>query len=314
MGPRFHVIDPAWKAYEELHPISVPDALDAPHDMTIAAAAALNVGLTSSGDGPGAPRTPNPCRLPIRVHPSSIDRALRISDVLVKACEARGFGFRLDRHSPEAGAAVVVDGEAIPLMIYERMARRPYKPTRKELARKERGDLVHVPIYEYQPSGELSLRTDRSTTWKDHPGRKLEAQLNDVMLGLRAMAVKRRDERRQRQEFEERVEAFHARRDDLRQRVEDEQEAVDRLEREADAWRRAATIRAYVAAVEAQPAAPRRHASGEAWAPWARAQADRLDPLTHSPSSILDTAEEDYREYSPFDELPDHLFEHENEA
>jgi hypothetical protein len=64
--------------------------------------------------------------------------------------------------------------------------------------------------------------------------------------------------------------------------------------RNAAAWRKDRDLRAYIQAVEER--AIREHGRIEegseldCWLKWARQQADRLDPLTPSPPSILDEA------------------------
>ena len=84
-----------------------------------------------------------------------------------------------------------------------------------------------------------------------------------------------------------------------------EKRAVDGLLNEVENWQKSKAIRAYVAAVEA--AAKRNNAfEGLApWINWASDQADRFDPFSESPSSILDTPRDQYRELTPDESFDD---------
>jgi hypothetical protein len=81
------------------------------------------------------------------------------------------------------------------------------------------------------------------------------------------------------------------RRYELRQKREKEKKRVDDLINEATAWKKAQLIREYLVAVRGEP---RQEGDAEpdgkldAWLKWAADQADRLDPITPSPPSVLD--------------------------
>jgi hypothetical protein len=74
---------------------------------------------------------------------------------------------------------------------------------------------------------------------------------------------------------------------DLQKQIEDEETRVNSLLDQAERWRTAENIRG-LAAVALSKAAPDRMADLEAWAAWARAQADRIDPTAPSPPSVID--------------------------
>lgn len=293
--------DPEWLSFEEANPIIVPNTLDDLHPMT------AKISVAGGGDQPrpvsGLERSWKLNAFKIAVSDESIGRALRIVDALAKACETRGFKWVNTPHE-STGLSVVVDGERIALSLSERMARLPYRPTKQEVARQRRGENVYLPKYEYHPSGELSLFVPHGISmgtqkkWTDRPRRSLEAQLNRMMLGLRLIAAESKEHRRSLAAYGRRIDAFHQQREDLYEQIEEEREAVERLEVDADAWRRANVIRDYVAIVEAQATTPVKRQEIAAWAEWALRQADRLDPLTPSPPSILDTPPE---KYEPWD-------------
>jgi len=291
-----------WEAYEAANPIVVADELIDPHPMTRDTAVSLDVGWQLPWDKRGAVRCWGPNTFSIRVHPASFDRALRIIDALTKACETRGFQFRYHENIPYTGVCVVVDDEEIPLALNERMARMPYRPTKQELKRQQRGEYMSMPVYSYRPTGELSLAVDRyahcslKRAWTDHPRRKLEAQLNDVMLGLRAMAATLAAQRRDREESARRNEAFRRSRQELREEIKQERKARDALIAEAESWQRAETLRAYLATVEKLAKDEGTLDEYADWLDWAHDHADRLDPLSLSPPSVLDTPRDKYRE------------------
>jgi hypothetical protein len=109
-------------------------------------------------------------------------------------------------------------------------------------------------------------------------------------VSLRQHAAWRKAERDKAKLREERLHLELQRRAQLRARVEAERRAVGNLEEQAANWRRAEQIRAYVAAAERCAGASPTRERAE-WADWARAYADRLDPLRPSPHSVLDTPE-----------------------
>ncbi|MEJ7928231.1 hypothetical protein WG908_15900 [Sphingobium sp. AN641] len=287
------VFDPAWVAFEDANPILVPNGLYDPHPAIAVAADVLQQRARLPADIYGAVHCWAPNTFHIRVHPSSIDRALRILDAFAKACLTRSFQLRpADRHLPDSGLCVCIDGHVYPITLNERMARRRYKPTKQEQSKLERGRLVIAPTYTYHPSGQLSLLVGHRRKWADRPRHPLEGQLNAIMLDLRTSSAAETEKQIANEEAEKRVQALLRQREALRARVEHERLAVAALHDEAAAWQQAQTIRAYIAAVEAQPIMTDRNS----WALWAHAQADRLDPLCTSPSSLLDTPGTDYRD------------------
>jgi hypothetical protein len=82
----------------------------------------------------------------------------------------------------------------------------------------------------------------------------------------------------------------------LKTQIEAEEARSRRLESGADNWHRARRIREYVLAlVECKKKQEKElgpHTALGKWTIWALQQADRIDPLTESPSSILDRKRE----------------------
>jgi hypothetical protein len=78
-------------------------------------------------------------------------------------------------------------------------------------------------------------------------------------------------------------------------RIKEEQKRLTGLISAAESWQKSILVRDFINAVEAAaqagsyPFKPREEL--ENWLEWARKQADRLDPLSPSPPSILDEAD-----------------------
>jgi hypothetical protein len=279
--------------------VVVPERLHAPCALVQAARAALE---STKENEFGIVVPPSGC-LAVKVSRAQHSRALRIADALLKAIANRGW----DVHVSQDVTNVVIDGMTIAIAIVEstKTEERPVKP---ELGdgysfHYNRRELVRTP------SGRLSIdlkeepsvwAQDQRRSWKDSPTRPIEQHLNGVLAGLIMLAVAMKADR-ERREREARAEEARRRRlsaaleqqEKLRDKVEEEEERVEELRRHAKAWREAKNLRRFVAEARKQ----RRDdatASGfdfDAWAAWALAQADRLDPLTPSPHSILDEAE-----------------------
>ncbi|GEM_PF-1580903 len=299
---RMSIVDQAFLDYEAAHPITVKAELVEPDVMTKAVSRDLK---GQKPDDYGAIRSRAPDSFQVRLHPSSRDRVLCLVDALAKACRDRGFVFRDgkagDRYNGHA--AIVIDSVAFRPVLDERMRRTSYRMTEEEIARRQRGQYVYTPTWSYEPTGELTLKIEGAwgsglqTTWKDTRHQKIETRLNDVMIGLRALANNRLEDQRKAEERKRRYDLIQQQRAELRQRIADEQQAVDALEADAAAWRRAEKLRAYIAAVERQCTNTGERESRSDWLAWAQRQADRMDPLTPSPRSILDTPEQEYEAF-----------------
>lgn len=295
-------IDATFIAYGAAHPIVVADGLRRPEPET---KAVLRDFQGQKPDDYGAIRSRGADTFQVRIHPSSKDRILRLVDALAKACRDRGFAFAEGKPGSRywEHLAVVIDGISFFPVFDERMRRTPYRMSDAELARRRAGHYVYTPTYGYEPTGELTLKIEggRSsglqTIWKDSRHQKIETRLNEVMIGLRALADCRLEEQRKADDRQRRYEIIQRERAALRERVAAERKAVEAFEADAVAWERAERLRSYVRAVELQAIEAGVVAPKTEWLIWARQQADRLDPLRISPSSILDTPEQDYRAF-----------------
>jgi hypothetical protein len=232
----------------------------------------------------------------IQVHHERTTKALEAIDRLAQLCETAGFRFQPgdgpDDRSP--GLAIVIGDEYLYPSLIERMRRSPYRPTPAEQARQRREPFHFVPKFSYHPSGELTLTVagERGTRMQMvlRPKRNVtpEKQLQTIPARLIALADQLREDRHRRALAEERDRQASQARVALRARIEAEEQAVEQLMGEASAWQEAQKLRTYIAAAEVFRSA--------VWAEWASRQADRLDPLVPSPTSILDTPASHYED------------------
>jgi hypothetical protein len=237
--------------------------------------------------------------LDIHVSQESEERAVLIMDALVTACEERGF--RVTAGSGEKRLTTVsVTGEEMVIRLSESYRRKERELTPRELKRQEREPWLYRTEYAYHPTGELTLTIDNAgygvqSNWSDGK-RKIEDRLGSFIVGL-IKAAHERIETRLRREREEREREERRRiREEKARRYNEEKERFQALGQEVDSWHRSQRLRVYIEAVHRD--ALKRHGAidpdSEAgrWIAWATSHADRLDPLSESPPSILDEWDE----------------------
>ena len=298
--------------------IVVPDTVRRPHRLI---QEAKNAEKRSWGEY-GRIRMPDGC-LNILVSEKLQKRAFRIMDTLIKACEARDWRVKALRET-WASTIVNVQGCEIAIELSEGLRQIPRKLD-KWMEETEDGTLVKRKRgpYELATNGRLTLKIMYAGSrwhwkqWRDTKCRRLEDMLNDMITSLaaarehkiqrdkeRAEAEKRAAEEAERRRVAERLrleeEERQAELRRARQRViEAEQERVDELMADAEAWDQSLKLRAYINACVAKSQASAKTDESDIgaahefrkWVAWAQAQADRLDPLTESPPSVLDEIE-----------------------
>ncbi len=147
---------------------------------------------------------------------------------------------------------------------------------------------VEFSLHALPPTGELVLRIeeylDRGTrvTWRDTSIKRLEEQLNRVIVGLLTAAAVLRERRLKWEEAARREKAAKEERMRQEEARRQEEERRAHLLRSLQAWRQAADIRTYVDALRAAAATGQFKIDPthlEQWASWALARADQIDPL-----------------------------------
>ena len=150
---------------------------------------------------------------------------------------------------------------------------------------------LNLKLSWYQPPPELAVR------WQDSDGAPLEELLTEIVVGLivagewslRRSLIRRHEHlvnRKAEAEKEIKRLAEEAKRKEKERLDKAERERREKLIGEAESWRRANDLRAYVAArlneESNEPGAAADEAL-KAWAQWALAEADRMDPLRRVP-------------------------------
>lgn len=236
--------------------------------------------------------------LNVVVSPDSIDRAMRIMDALVKGLEQRSHRVAVFNEEGRVGTLAEVEGERVEFCLKEVVRRQEREPTPKEQQDKERHPWLYTrPFYRYEPTGRLVLEivTHRCDShrrrWSDGKRQRLEACLNGVVASVLRIADGLRADRERRDEERRKQEAWERERAVKIPLIRQEEQRVKALNEEVDRWHASQRIRQYVQAViDSAPAGGREIEAGskvQRWITWATEQADRLDPRTKSPPSIL---------------------------
>ncbi|HWR17521.1 MAG TPA: hypothetical protein VN577_22020 [Terriglobales bacterium] len=223
--------------------------------------------------------------LNIRVSKAVLPRALNLFNSLSDVAERIGGSVRLTtRWSNKVTVFAAAGGEA-ELRIREKL-------TMVKNMDKARWSGGHYNSFE--PAGILILEitaysSGLKTEWKDKPNLPLESQIPAIIATLIKVCVihRRRVEEEERKELARRKREMEL--EELAKLISVEEARVNALLTDVENWQRARGIRDYVAALETLDGEAQ---SKPGFLEWAKDQADRLDPLTPSPSSILDRRSE----------------------
>ena len=280
--------------------IIVPDRLSSPHPLIKQSSEILN-GRQSNDVGIVEP--PKKGCLDITVSKESLRRALRIMDTVIKILDKKGY----DVYLSEGRTRTKILEIPISFGISEKLATKKKRPEEHDLNGRYRFGHSRF-IEERVPSGDLGLTIHEAQdfyiygcqqNWNDGKKSKLENRINSFIDGLVTVAVakierdkEREEEERRRIERQRQLEEEWQKRADLRKGYLEEEARVTRLISEAENWKRSQILREYIVEIK-------KHTTGGdlpfsldkplvEWLKWAHDQADRLDPLSPSPSSILD--------------------------
>lgn len=281
---------------ESEHQIVVPEALDYPHPLVAKTAKSLD-SAKANDYGIARPRA-RQC-LDVRVAKDSIERASRIMDALIRALEARGIELTFSEEG-EYGSRLVVDGEALGFRLEEKTRRDPYQPTPAEQKKLKEDPYYRwrLPNDKFIPTGHLSLQLNTGygsglrSTWADGKQQRIEYCLNKFIATAYQAAAHQKADRLERERQHRVWEEQERRRVILKEQIKLEQARLDRLAEQAKAWQESQQLRAYIRAVRGAGYYPRQNITGgigiDDWCAWALDQANRLDPTTTSPPSVLD--------------------------
>lgn len=261
--------------------IEVPDRLVSPHKLLSGQLTQLR---SPKVDRYGAMWSGGLRDLNLRVSPASLQRALRILNTLFHALESRGYQLTLEGGT-QSSLCVRIEGEPIQFGLEERFRREAHPDQHND-----RLPAWQRQRYAYVPTERLVLKIIQwgaqglQKEWADGKTAKVEACLNEFIVGLLKVAHVVRAERLQREQDQRaRLEAQQ------RQWAEEERRKKEEARRnylmkEVEAWAQARNIRTYVTAFQEKFIA--RYGDIQAgsqvdqWMSWACRQADTLDPLT----------------------------------
>jgi len=281
-------------------PIVVPDRLSSPHPLTKQSSEIL---YGRQSDDEGLVHPPKKGCLDISVSKASLRRSLRIMDTIIKTLEKQNYEVFLSKGNTKTKILEV----SISFKIYEKVAIKKRRPGKHNLD--GRYQFGHSSFTEERvPSGNLCLTIHEAEdfyiygcqqNWNDGKKSKLENRINSFIDGLVTVAIaklerdkEREEEERRRIERQKQLEEERLKRAELRRRYLEEEAKITELVSEAENWKRSQILREYIAEVE------KHKINGELpinldkslaeWLQWAYDQANRLDPLSPNPPSILD--------------------------
>lgn len=279
-GPNAHPL--VFRESTDEFQIVVPDSSEMPHRLT-----EMNRKSFSSArsDHKGILLSRAKSHFDLRVTKTSLDRALRIMDSLLKAFEERGWQFNIESE-PKLSMSVTVLDEEIPFSIEETVSPVAHVETEKEKRARATGRWVRIPDYDYIATGDLKLGFKafyyygHRASWKDGRRQRVEGCLNKFCAGLvllaEAIKQKRIDDERDRILGNLRSVSYEKRRARLQHEVTMRFELVKQVQ----CRNLANDIRAYVAAsTHSALLDPTSSESHDKWSQWALHYAAFIDPL-----------------------------------
>lgn len=229
---------------------------------------------------------PAPPLLVNTISDTSIPRACRIIDALIKAMEP--LGCMLTDNMEFA-----VNGETVCVSFSESQDKIDHIPTKEEnrqlLEYEEKrrkysyASKPQISKYDYQYNGRLCLKINNQKSFRDCKAYQLEDRLSDMMLEIYAAAEELKQQRLAREEAERKRQEEACRREERRKRYNTEVDRTLALANIADDYDTACKIRRYISAYQA--AHPDEDISE--WQEWANAKADWYDPIISREDELL---------------------------
>lgn len=213
--------------------------------------------------------------------PDCQPRARRILHALCHTAEGKNYTVSNTKPDSAASLVITIGDSSFPLTFHEGSYEVP-DPSGAKYA------WQRVTARTTRPSHQLELSLEhtyahrgRHFHWGDRQRWRLEDRLPAVLkeIAHRAHIDYERQQAQQRQEEEKRQRWLVAMRQARAAFLEDHRQKA--LHTQVQAWQEATTIRAYCDALEDRPAIPAEATT--AWIAWARAYADRVDPVLRNP-------------------------------
>jgi len=270
--------------------IVVADQLTNPHDLVALTADVLREAQPGSN---GLLDLRDAECLDVRVGQNASDRALRVMDAILKALDVSGAFVvpkgRQTKDGREKSMKAVIDGEPVAFFLTEQFGSVPHTPTQEELRQKKQYSWFHIPEYDLQPNGRLTLSVDeyvwtygqRSVRkqWADGDTQRLEKVLRSFIQGLGVVAVAVRSQRMEREEHERQRRETEERRLIAERQREEEEHRIATLNTQLTRWIKSRQIREYIAEMRTtEPLIVPESELGQ-WLTWAEHYANSVDPI-----------------------------------
>jgi hypothetical protein len=256
--------------------VDVPELLADPHPLVAKSVKAFRGGK-SQHDGYLSPKIPD-C-LAVTTSMGTIDRAMRIYDAVIKTIEARGHAVEIRKGKrdgyvePQYRTVVLIEEEEVEIGIREITQRVERSPEDKAKLYSE---------HEYVPSGRLAIwiQYDRQSRWSDDARHTLESQLGKFVRGVAVTALRMKDDRRRREEYDrQQLEAQRRQREEA-ERCRVEGARVRALNAAIDRMHAVRLVHEYVAQLKENLNTYNEANTPEMqnWLAWVEGYAQRIDP------------------------------------
>ena len=215
--------------------------------------------------------------LDMSVSPEQLPRACRIMDAILKALEQYGAKVGIERENEyKTKTYVQLDGEKVRFELDELMRMVKTEP-----------DKYGYNHQDYVPRGKLVLRIKEyvggcQSKWTEGERSRLEDKLASFINGLSLAAAHIKKSNKEREEEHRRWEEERKAAERKRLAHEEEQKRGQILERQATSWQKSQVIHDFIQAAIAARGEYAPDSEFGKWVVWAKAHADRLDPLNAS--------------------------------
>lgn len=252
--------------------------------------------------GYSAPHTPT--HLGLNVHPTSVGRALRLMDALVKGFKNLGYGVRGEDNSNKDQYFEVL-GQRIRFKLREHAKQIDHVLTKKEMAEKKAGGYFYPPKYDYLPTGRLEFNLDPAIwgvrgyrkKWSDSAKKPLESQLKDIIQGSILLAGELRKEAERKEKTAQLEAEQRMKRIEEERRLAQEETCRRALDVHVQNWAKSKQLRSFIREFEERlmdgPYTEQSKQDWRSWITWASEYANQLDPITATLSKLADSSQKD---------------------
>ena len=252
--------------------------------------------------GYSAPHTPT--HIGLNVHPTTVARALRLMDALIKGLNKLGYKVRGEDNSNRDQYFEIL-GQRIRFKLREHAKQIDHVLTKKEMADKKAGGYFYAPKYDYLPTGLLELDLDPviwggrgyKKKWSDSAKKPLESQLQDIVRGSISLAGELRKEAERHKEAEQVAADQRKKRLEEEMRLAEEEARKRELDIHVQNWAKSKQLRSFIQEFEERlmggPYTEQAKQDWRSWITWANEYANQLDPIAATLARLANKVQED---------------------